>query len=371
MRLEGAIPPEILAAVRAPFVEAGGTSIVTPMAEPLGHYLDLAGEAMRERLFLVQGPGREEYCLRPDFTLGIAFAHIASGAASGRYVYEGPAFRVAPPGSARAEQFLQIGLEAYGTSYAPLADASMASLAWRAASAGGRDDLSLLLGDVALFGAFLAALGVPGPAASRLQAALSRPARLARELAQPEPRPETKGRLAEILVDLDEARAVAVLEEIWTVAGIEPVGGRGAAEIVHRLTTRAAAVAAPPLERAERELIGRYLAIDDEPRAALAAVADLASGPTLDAALAAWKQRGAALSEIPATRTRLVTAFHRPFGYYDGMLFEVRSEALGEDQAVAAGGRYDGLPARLGAAPGGRAVGCVVRPGRAWREGRS
>ena len=46
---------------------------------------------------------------------------------------------------------------------------------------------------------------------------------------------------------------------------------------------------------------------------------------------------------------RLTTAFGRAFGYYDGFLFEVRSAALGDDQAVAAGGRYDGLPARLGA----------------------
>ena len=68
----------------------------------------------------------------------------------------------------------------------------------------------------------------------------------------------------------------------------------------------------------------------------------------------------------------------RPFGYYDGLLFEVRSLELGFEQPVAAGGRYDGLPARLrgqgagqGAGQGGRsdgggAVGCMVRPARAW-----
>ncbi len=44
------------------------------------------------------------------------------------------------------------------------------------------------------------------------------------------------------------------------------------------------------------------------------------------------------------------TAFVRPFGYYDGVLFEVRSAALGDDAPVAAGGRYDGLPARARAA---------------------
>jgi ATP phosphoribosyltransferase regulatory subunit len=69
----------------------------------------------------------------------------------------------------------------------------------------------------------------------------------------------------------------------------------------------------------------------------------------------------------------LSTAFGRSFGYYDGVLFEVRSDALGEDRPVAAGGRYDGLPARLGSETqntiGTGAVGCMVRPARAYAGG--
>ena len=371
MRLEGALPAAVLAAVRAPFAAAGGVEVVTPVAEPLSLYLDLAGEALRERLFLVQGPGREEYCLRPDFTLGIAQAHIARGAGARRYAYAGPAFRVAPAGSSRTEQFLQIGLEVYEAADAPAADADMALLAWRAASAGGRGDLTLMLGDVSLFGAFLDALGLAGATAVRLKTAFSRPSRLARELADPPTAEAPGGRLAELLVDLDEARAGAVLEEIWSLAGIEPVGGRGASEVVRRLTARAAAGAGPRLGDREREAIASYLAIADAPPAALAAVARLASGPALDAALSAWERRMAGLSEIPTARMRLATNFHRSFGYYDGVFFEVRSDALGEDQAVAAGGRYDGLPARLGSPLATGAVGCMVRPGRAWREGEA
>ena len=48
------------------------------------------------------------------------------------------------------------------------------------------------------------------------------------------------------------------------------------------------------------------------------------------------------------------------------MLFEVASAALEPDQPVAGGGRYDGLPERLGGKAG--AVGCMVRPGRAIVE---
>ena len=58
------------------------------------------------------------------------------------------------------------------------------------------------------------------------------------------------------------------------------------------------------------------------------------------------------------------TGFMRAFGYYDGMLFEVRSLELGYDRPVAAGGRYDSLPVRLGSRERAGAIGCTVRPGR-------
>lgn len=368
MRLEGPTPAAVLAAVYGPFAAAGGESVATPAAEPLGLYLDLAGEALRERLFLVQGPGREEYCLRPDFTLGVAQAHIARGRAEGRYVYAGPTFRVAPPGDAQAEQFQQFGLEDYGAGDAPEADADMVRLAWRSASAGGRDDLSLVLGDVALFGAFVRALGVAPTSAARLSAAYAHPTRLARELAAGPAAVEASGALAGLLEGLDEARAAAVLEEIWNLAGIEPVGGRGPAEIVRRLGGRAAA--GPRLIDREREAIAAYLAIADAPAAAFGRVAALASGADFTAALAAWERRLAALTDIPGGRITFAAGLHRPFSYYDGAFFEVHSAALGEDMAVAAGGRYDGLLARLGDVETRGAVGCMVRPGLAWKDGR-
>ena len=80
-----------------------------------------------------------------------------------------------------------------------------------------------------------------------------------------------------------------------------------------------------------------------------------------------WVERLRALVEagVPELAMIFSTGFMRPFGYYDGMLFEVRSLELGFDRPVAAGGRYDGLPERLGARARTSAVGCMVRPGRA------
>jgi ATP phosphoribosyltransferase regulatory subunit len=373
MILEPAVPAEILEAIRAPFAAAGAQVVDAPVIQPLGVLLDLAGEAMRARLFVVQGEGGEEVCLRPDFTIPIARAHLAEGGGPGRYTYEGKAFRVAPRGSGRAEEFLQIGLEAYGGAGAAADDAEVAALAWRASAAGGRDDLSLVMGDVALFSAFIDALGLAEALAARLKRAFSHPRALGAELDRaqaPAPQPRLGDRLSALLAGLPEAEACAVLEDLWAIAGIQPVGGRRPAEIVHRLAERAAAARAPRLSEAEAGLVQRYLAIAETPRAALARIAALANEGrlNLDAPLAAWSERLDALAGLgaPEDRITLATGFGRSFSYYDGVLFEVRSAALGEGAPVAAGGRYDGLALALGGAAGGRAVGCMVRPARAW-----
>jgi ATP phosphoribosyltransferase regulatory subunit len=116
-----------------------------------------------------------------------------------------------------------------------------------------------------------------------------------------------------------------------------------------------------------------FLAVSDRPGAALDAISAL-GGPqraALDAALDGWRRRLAGLVArgAPEDRMVLAAAFGRAFGYYDGFLFEVRSAALDEERPVAAGGRYDGLPARLGAEATTGAVGCMVRPARAYAGG--
>ena len=92
------------------------------------------------------------------------------------------------------------------------------------------------------------------------------------------------------------------------------------------------------------------------------------TGATLDSLLAEWAERLGALAEagVPDAAMTLATGFGRAFGYYDGVLFEVWSEALGPDDAVAAGGRYDSLLRRMGASGTASATGCMVRPARAW-----
>jgi ATP phosphoribosyltransferase regulatory subunit len=371
--LEPAVPPEALEAIRAPFLTKGAEAVDVPVMQPLALLLDLAGEAMRARLFVVQADGIDEACLRPDFTIPVVSAHLAGGRAQGRYLYQGKAFQVAPAGSGSAEEFLQVGLESLGEPGPRSADAEALALAWRAALAGGRKDLKVRMGDIGLFAAFVDGLGLAPTTAARLKRAFLRPGKMAAELARAQAtgEPAREGdRVAELLAGLPEPQAAAALEELWTLAGIEPVGGRSAAEIVHRLAERAKSRAAPRLSAAQAALITRFLAIEGRPDAALEQAAALAreAGARLDGLLGDWAERLKVLAGagVPGAALSLGAGFGRPFGYYDGFLFEVWSAALGPDEPVAAGGRYDSLLARMGG-PAASAVGAMVRPARAWK----
>jgi len=332
---------------------------------------------MRARLFVVQAEGGVEACLRPDFTVAIASRHVESGRAEGRYLYEGKAFR-ASAGDGRPEEFLQAGVEFFAPAgrSGEAEDAEVAGLAWRAASAGGRHDLTLWLGDVGLLSPFVDSLGLPEPLGARLKRVAGRPRLLRAELARAGTGPTAAGgneTLAGLLAGLPEAQAGALLEEVWSLAGVEPVGGRSAGEIAARLVRKSEAAAAPALTEAQADALRAFMAIAGEPDAALAQVAELAGqAAPLQNALLAWTRRLERLvRDAPADRLRFAPGLGHAFDYYDGLTFEVRSAALGDDRPVAVGGRYDALLARLGGLPGAGAVGCMVRPGRAYAGGEA
>lgn len=374
MRLERSIPAEALDAIRAPLLAAGAALTDAPVLQPLGLLLDLTGEAMRSRLFVVSGDGGEEACLRPDFTVAVARQHFENGAQPARRRYEGKAFRVAPRGTDRAEEFLQIGVEAFEAGDPVAADAEIAALAWASAAAGGRSDLSLILGDVSLFAAFIDSLDLAAPLAARLKRAFAKPRQLKAELDGDASGPTAEqSRIAALLAGLPEAEAAQVLQELWSLAGIEPVGGRRPAEIAHRLVERAEAAKAGRLDPQQADKVRAFLAVSDRPDAALDAIAALAgpNGTALKAAIAGWRSRLAGMAErgVPLDKATLAAAFGRAFGYYDGYLFEVHSAALGAERPLAAGGRYDGLPSKLGVSTNTGAVGCMVRPARAYAGG--
>lgn len=360
MRVEPPIPRDALAAIRAPFEGAGAELVEPSVLQPLNLMLDLAGEPMRARLFVVQDEGGREACLRPDFTVAVVRDFVASRAPAGRFWYEGKAFRVSPPGMANhAEEFVQIGFEAFGTEDVAAAEAP--SLAWRAALAGGRDDLSMHISDVGLFRAFLADIGVSPKLVARLRRLLPQPRALAEELDRAQ-RPDAF---------TGAASTAAEIEAFWRANDLVAVGGRTAEEIAARLARRAEEAAAPRLSSGQADLIGAYLRVAGGLDEAVARIRALAEGPELSRKMAWWRElpEGLARAGIPADRVSFSAQVASPFVYYDDFMFDITSAALGADRPVCSGGRYDSLVGLLGGDPKATAVGCVVRPWRAYERG--
>jgi ATP phosphoribosyltransferase regulatory subunit len=207
-------------------------------------------------------------------------------------------------------------------------DAAVAAAAWQAAAAGGRDDLSLVVGDIGLFDDLAAALEIPAVLTARLRRSLSSPAAL-KEAFERSLAPEFRrtGPVAALLAGRPEAEGAAMLEDLWGMMGVQSVGGRSASEVARRLTERAAQAETPAFTPANAELVRRYLAINDAP--------DPRWTPS-----PAWRARPASRSiprskagrtgsrrckakGVPLDRVRLTPAFGRAFSYYDGFLFEV------------------------------------------------
>src|SRR5689334_12157195 len=358
-------------ALVASYERAGYAPAAPAMLQPAEPFLDLSGEDIRRRMFLVSDAAGRELCLRPDLTIPVALDYLASPAAGkpAKFCYLGPIFRQREDGPA---EFHQAGTESYGRADTAAADAETLALAIEATAHYGLAQPSIRMGDVALFSAFVGALDLAPAWKRRLVKDFNRKSSLAHDLdrlvlAPPGAPPEYQGVLA-ALANSDPKAAHALVTDLLSIAGITAVGGRSVGEIADRFLEQAALGAGSALPRETRKLIERFLAIGgdpDEAAAELRALADdahLAIGGALD--LFESRTGFLAARGVEPRSIRFATAFGRGLDYYTGMVFELHDPAVKVSGELVAGGRYDGLFARLGAAHVVPAVGFAV-----WLDG--
>ena len=177
-------------------------------------------------------------------------------------------------------------------------------------------------------------------------------------------RPEYQGVLA-ALAGSDPKGAHALITDLLSIAGINAVGGRSVGEIAGRFLEQSALGASARLPRDVRDLIERFLAIQDNPDGAAATLRALATDANMMSMLAPaldqFESRTGFLEArgIDVKRVRFSTAFGRGFDYYTGLVFELTDPKRTGDPLVA-GGRYDDLLTRLGASNPIPAVGFAV-----------
>jgi len=347
------------------FAQAGYVRSEPAILQPAEPFLDLSGEDIRRSLYLTTDASGEELCLRPDLTIPVARAYLASPEA-GRpagFSYLGPVFRYR---WGRPSEFLQAGIESFGRQDRAAADAEMLALALEAIAAFEVADVEIRTGDVALFNALLDALDLYPVWRRRLIKDFNRKVSLEQDIerltiASSTPRNEYEGVLA-ALAGSDRKAALALVTDLMSIAGATNVGGRTVDEIADRFLEQST-LKGGALPRNALAVLKRFLAISGEPGEALTQLRALASDTGLDigAAIDQLESRIGFMAArgIDLRRTRFSTAFGRGVDYYTGFEFELHEKGNGIEPLVA-GGRYDGLMTRLGAAAPIPAVGFSV-----------
>jgi len=345
------------------FLAAGFERTEPPILHPAAIFLDMSGEEVRRRLFLTADAAGEELCLRPEYTIPVCRAYLASDKAGrvAEYSYLGPVFR------ARADQGgeqTQTGLESFGRTDAEAADAEVFALGLEAAMAAGGGALAARVGDARLFEAVLESLEISAPWRRRLRRGVARGRGLDAIFSRP-----SQGALAQpgvlaALESADHTGAKALVEDLLAIAGIETVGGRSAGEIADRFLEQASLRSGEPIETEKRAVLDAFLSISGDPDQAAIELRRLADSARLDlgAALDAFEMRtGFIAARGPKIEDiRFSAAFVRDFDYYTGFVFEAHDPAAPRAKTALAGGRYDGLARRLGSADDIPAVGAAI-----------
>jgi ATP phosphoribosyltransferase regulatory subunit len=364
---------DALDAMLGGFARAGFARCEPSILQPAGVFLDHSGEDFRGRLYLTSDAAGADLCLRPEYTIPVCLAYLASpdAGAPACYAYGGPVFRFPREGEKGAGELRQAGLESFGRDDREAADAEILAAALEAAAGAGASALDVATGDAGLVSAFLDRLDLPPVWRRRIEIGHARGEPLANIFAPPANGREKAGVLA-ALTKVDAREARALVEDLLSIAGISAVGGRSAAEIAERFLDQAALAEGAGVSAETHALVDAFFAVEGQIDEATAALRRLAADASLDlaAALDSLETRSGFLAArgLDLERVRFAASFARRLDYYSGFVFEARA-AGADGPPMIGGGRYDRLLRTLGAKSDIPAVGAAIWVDRLAGEG--
>jgi ATP phosphoribosyltransferase regulatory subunit len=343
--------------LRAGFEASGAMAVECPILLPAATLLDLYGEDIRGRAYVTDDALRGEQMMRPDFTVPVVQMHMANGAEPARYTYAGEVFRRQEEDEARANEYLQVGVEIFDGAEPAQSDAEVFTLI-RAATKGMA--LRAATGDIGILMAAVAGLETSDARKAALMRHIWRPRRfraLLDRFAGRAPMPPSRA-------------ALLTAKDPFADAGTD-IGLRSRAEVDARIEALRKDAETPPISDRQLALIDAILSVRETLPFALEHLRDIAVDlPSISDAVEGLAARAAALDSKGVDIAAL--DFEASYGrthmeYYDGFVFGLYAEARPDLPPVATGGRYDALTRVLGRGSGRPegipAVGGVVRPG--------
>lgn len=172
---------EMEAALRETWRAWGYREIILPTFEYAETLATDVGAAIDREMYRFFDRRGRTLALRPELTIPtarVAGTRLFDQPMPLRIAYAGSAFRYEPPRAGRQHEFTQAGVELIGAP-GSAADAEAVALAVASLRAAGLPEFRITLGHVGFFRGLLAGLGLPAPAASRLQGAVDRKAEAA------------------------------------------------------------------------------------------------------------------------------------------------------------------------------------------------
>jgi len=324
----------------------------TPLIQPAEPFLDMAGEDLRRRIYLTENERGDSLCLRPEFTIPVCIAHIARQETTPRrYSYLGQVFRQRREGG---NEFYQSGIEDLGETDTASADARSIAEAFTLIGQLLPDqNLSVVMGDQAVFEAVVAGLGLPPGWQTRLIHAFgdtqSLEAMIA-ALSAPQDTAIGKGDIRELVAAGDLATLSEHIGAAMDEMGFSTHASRAPDEIAARLIDKTR-LDNTRLSDAALAALKAFLALESplvEAAVRLQGFADQ-TGLDIAPALGHFAKRVEKLKALGVDVSTMgwQATFGRPLDYYTGLVFEISG---GPDGAVlAGGGRYDRMLTLLGA----------------------
>jgi len=294
---------EIRNKIKELFESFGYSCIEVPIVEYTELHLKKSGQEIISKMYTFKDYGNRDVCLRPELTASVVRAFINSlqnNPLPVKFYYIGPAFRYDTPQLGRYRQFTHAGIELIG-SKSPISDAEIISIACLGLQLLGLENYRVVIGHMGFILELL----------DSLQLNLKIKSFLIDSMEQLSKGKEINDIIKQLKVTRQKPQLDKALEFIQELRQIKGI----AADIFLQI----------------EKLLIKYRLNSNPLEELKKIIKNLEFFPEID-----W------------SKITIDLGFGRGLQYYTGMIFEVYCDALGAENQICGGGRYDELIRTLG-----------------------
>ncbi len=280
------------------FESFGYGCIEVPIVEYTDLHLKKSGQEIISKMYTFKDYGNRDVCLRPEITASVVRAFVNSlqnNPLPVKFYYIGPAFRYDTPQLGRYRQFTHAGIELIGSKSA-ISDAEIMSIACLGLQLLGLENYRVVIGHIGVILELLDSLQLDVQLKDFLIDAMEQ---LGKGKGIDEINKQLKGKGQRDQID----KALEFIQELRQIKGIVQI---------EKLLTKYK-LNLKPLEELKKIITNLEY-----------------------------------VSDLDWSKITIDLGFGRGLQYYTGMIFEVYCDALGAENQICGGGRYDELVKTLG-----------------------